>query len=333
MMLAVMLTTGRAVGAEDHVLDSIDSVGTRTILVRADPAAGLTSDVLGRLAHIEGINWAGAFSTAIDSTNTRIPDGASVPVRYAYGDDLRELGMTPSPSSRVAYASQEALDRLGLPDAAGSITLTDGTTYGIGGRIDSPAFLADFEPVVLVPSTGARTPHPISILLVIAARPDLVGTLTDAVTSVLAPSDPTKVTIQTSASLAALRSIIQGQLGSFSRQLVVALLIVTGILVSVILYGLVMMRRKDFGRRRALGATRTFILTLLLVQTALLAVAGIGGGTVSAVVTLLVAGDPLPRPAFTIALCTLTLLTATLAALVPAAIASRREPIRELRVP
>ncbi|KHK96100.1 lipoprotein release ABC transporter permease [Microbacterium mangrovi] len=333
MVLAVMLTTGRTVGAEDKVLASIDSAGTRTILVRAEPGAGLTTDVLRRLSHIEGISWAGAFSEAIDATNARIPDGTRVPVRLVYGAGLGSLGIPPAAPARLAYASQEALAQLGLPDVAGGITLTDGTTYGIGGRITTPEFLADFEPVVVLPEPAPRAPQAVSLLLIVAAHPELVGALTDAVTSVLAPTDPTKLTIQTSETLAHLRSIIQAQLGGFSRQLLIGLLIVTGILVCVILSGLVMLRRKDFGRRRALGATRTFILGLLLFQTTVLALAGITLGAVSAVALLLVAGDPLPRAAFTIALCVLTLLTAVVAALLPAIVASRREPIRELRVP
>lgn len=333
MVLAVMLTTGRTVGAEDKVLSSIDSVGTRTILVRAAPGAGLTTDVLGRLAHIDGIAFSGAFSAAVDSTNTRIPDGTSVPVRYAYGADLRSLGIPAAASEGFAYASQAALDQLGLPDVAGSITLTDGTTHGIGGRIATPEFLADLEPVVLVAEPYSRHPQPVSLLLIVAARPDLVGALTDAVTSVLAATDPTKLTIQTSETLAQLRSMIQAQLGGFSRQLLIALLLVTGILVCVILSGLVTLRRRDFGRRRALGATRSFILALLLVQTTMLALAGVSIGAASAAILLAVAGDPLPRPAFTIALGILGLFTAILAAILPAVAASRREPIRELRVP
>ena len=35
MILAVMLTTGRTVGAEQEVLGSIDSAGTRSITIRA----------------------------------------------------------------------------------------------------------------------------------------------------------------------------------------------------------------------------------------------------------------------------------------------------------
>ncbi|MEZ3162122.1 FtsX-like permease family protein [Microbacterium sp. BWT-B31] len=335
MVLVVMLTTGRTVGAEQAVLGSIDDAGTRTIQVRAENGAGLTADVLERISHLDGIEWAAAFSSAVDATNTGIPDGTRVPVRLAYGMHLDRLGIpavSPVPGG-LAYASTLALDQLGLPDVAGSVTTTTGTSYAMAGRIETPDFLAGFEPVVLAPQPDATGAETVNVLVVIAERPDLVAPVSDAVLSVLAADDPTKVTVQTSEALAQLRAIVQSQLGGFSRGLVLVLLAVTGILVAVILYGLVMMRRKDFGRRRALGATRGLIVGLLLTQTAMLAVLGVGLGVAASVIALVATGDPLPGWDFTLALGVLALATAVVAALIPAVVAARREPIRELRVP
>lgn len=335
MIVAVMLTTGRSVGAEQRVLGTIDDAGTRTIQVRAENNAGLTSDVLDRIDGIEGIEWAAAFSVAADATNAQVPDGTRVPVRLAYGRHLDRLGIparSPVPDG-LAYASPRALAAFGLPDATGAITMTGGTTYGVAGEITTPDFLESLEPVTLVPQPGATGDETVNLLLVIAERPDLVAPVADAVLSVLAVDDPSKVTVQTSEALAQLRAIVQSQLGSFARGLVLVMLAITGLLVSVILYGLVMMRRKDFGRRRALGATRGLIVALLLIQTALLAVAGITIGMTVSVIALAAAGDPLPGWSFVVPVAVLALATALIAALVPALVAARREPIRELRVP
>ncbi len=335
MIVTVMLTTGRTVGTEQNVLSSIDSAGTRSILVRADTGAGITSDVMDRIAGIEGIEWAAAFSSAVDATNSLVPDGTRVPVRYAYGPHLDRLGIpsqSPVPDG-LAYASTLALDQLGLVDVAGGITLTTGARYGVAGRINTPDFLAGFEPVVLVPERAGTGDEPVNVLVVIAASPDLVSPVADAVVSVLAPDDSTKITVKTSEALAQLRGLIQGQLGSFSRGLVLIMLAITGLLVAIILYGLVMMRRKDFGRRRALGATRALVVGLLLTQTLILAIIGVAAGIIVAIVVLLAAGDPLPGMTFFTATGILAVATAVIAALVPALVASRREPIKELRVP
>lgn len=334
MVVAVLLTTGRTVAAEQNVLSSIDSAGTRSITVRAEDGAGVTSGVLGRIAGIEGIEWAAAFSSAVDATNTLIPDGTRVPVRYAYRAHLERLGV-PTASAvpgGLAYASDRALAQLGMPDASGGIHLTDGSDYALAGRLDVPDFLEQLEPVVIVPVPGDAPDATVNLLIVIADRPDLVTPVSDAVLSVLAADDPSKVTVQTSEQLARLRALVQGQLGSFSRGLVIVMLALTGSLVAVIQFGLVMMRRKDFGRRRALGATRSLIVGLLLCQTALLAAAGAALGVAVGYGFLVASGDPLPGTAFTLAIAVLGVVTAVVAAVVPAIVASRREPIRELRV-
>lgn len=139
--------------------------------------------------------------------------------------------------------------------------------------------------------------------------------------------------MQTSETLAQLRGLIQSQLGASSRSLVLALLAVTTVLVAVILYGLVMMRRKDFGRRRALGATRGYVVALLVAQTALLALVGVTVGLLTSTATSLAVRNALPGAEFTLAVSILAIAAAIVAALIPAVAASRREPIRELRVP
>lgn len=333
MVFAVMLTTGRTVGAEREVLSSIDSVGTRTLLIRGEQGTGLTSSALDRIEALEGIQWAGAFSGVIDATNTSIPDGTKVPVRYVYGHQLETLGipLQAPPLDDVAYASPQAALLLGLPDRVGSLTSTAGVDHAVVGALTVPDFLTSLQPLVLVPAHDVDAP--VSIIIVVAASPELVAPLTAAVVPLLGAQDPSGVTVETSETLAQLRSIVQGQLGAFSRGLVLVLLGLTGALVAVLLYGLVVMRRKDFGRRRALGATRTWIIGLLLTQTALLAVTGITAGLVASVTFLTAIGDPTPGPEFAAALAILTLVTTLLAALLPAAVASRREPIRELRVP
>lgn len=334
MVLTVMLTTGRTVGAEQTVLASIDSASSRAILVRADSDAGVTTEALSRIASFEGIEWSGAFSAATDATNLLIPDGYRVPVRYLYTEQRDVLGgLPPAGMEHAAFASQIALEQLGLTDVAGGILFADGTTLGIAGEIVPPSFLADFEPIVFVPRPATAEVAPVSLILVVVDRPELVPSMTDLVVSVLDPLDPTKIAIQTSESFTELRDLVEGQLGSFSRGLVLALLGLTGMLVSVILFGLVMMRRKDFGRRRALGASRGLIIALLLLQTSMLAIVGISEGLAVAVVVLLVSGDPLPGVAFVGALAVLAFVTSVAAAVIPAAVASKREPIRELRVP
>ncbi|RFA17795.1 lipoprotein ABC transporter permease [Subtercola boreus] len=336
MCATVLLTTGRTVGAEQTVIGSIDSAGTRSIVIHAEPGAGLKADVLNRIATVDGIEWAGAFSTAVDFTNVSIPDGTKVPVRLAWGANLSSLGITPDPAlpNGTAWASPLALTQLGMPDKFGGIASTAGTNYPVVGVLRTPDYLTMLEPLVVIPeSPDTHVDQEVSVLVVIASRPDLVAPVTQAVQSILAVDDPTKVTITTSEELATLRSLVQGQLGSFGNNLVLVIFALTAVLVAAILYGLVMLRRKDFGRRRALGATRGLIILLLLMQMAILSVIGTLLGTGLSIISLRITNDPLPSFSFLLALAILAVAVGIVAALLPAVAASRRDPLKELRVP
>ncbi len=330
----VLLTTGRTVGAEQAVLGSIDSAGTRTTIVRAEPAAGLTSSVVTRLSTVDGIEWVAAFGPAFDVTNTLIPDGTKVAARFAYGAHLTSIGIPESSAlpGSTAWGTALSLGQLGLVDHAGSVTNQSGANYPVAGQMDIPDWLGFLEPALFVPRAPVE-PEPVAVLVVVAERPDLVAAVAPAVQSLLAVDDPTKITITTSEALAQLRALVQGQLGAFGRGLVLLILAVSGLLVAAILTGLVTLRRKDFGRRRALGATRGLIVSILLTQTLVLATLGAALGSGVASMVLAFSGDPLPGLAFTAAIAVLAIAVSVVAALIPAVVAARRDPIRELRVP
>ena len=334
MIVTIVLTAGRTIAAERAVLQSIDSTGTRSIVIRADADSGLSTDVLDRLATIEGIQWSAAFSSAVDARNEVIRGGNQVSIRRVFGPHLEVLGLPHLPAVQgLAYGSPSALETLGLQDFVGSVRTTTGLEFGISGAIAMPEFLDWLEPLVIVPEPPPTQPDSVNILIVIAKSPSQVGPVADAALSVLGVVDPTRIDVQTSERLADLRVLVEGQMGSFARGLILALLALTSTLVFFTLWGLVMMRRKDFGRRRALGATRGTIVALVLVQTVLLAITGVIAGSVAAASIIAVGGDPMPDVQLMSAIALLAIGSALISAVIPAIVASTREPIRELRVP
>ena len=92
-------------------------------------------------------------------------------------------------------------------------------------------------------------------------------------------NEPGTVTVDTSAQLAEIRAAVNGELRTYGHGTVLAILAVSTVLVAANLLALVIMRRKDFGRRRALGATRGLIIALVIGQVAVPAVAGAVAGT------------------------------------------------------
>lgn len=332
MCLAVLLTQGRAVGARDAVVSTLDDAGSRTIVVRAESEAGLTTAVLERIARIDGVSWFGSFGQATDVT--AVDGSAKVPARAWWGGSPDALDLpadTPLPGED-AYASTSALDQLGLLDGYGEVRTTEGIGYGVAGAFNPPPQLRAFEPLLLIPQTPHGTEE-VRLLVIVAATPAQVEPVATTVAGTLAATDPQAVSIAVSEELAGLQSSVNARLSGFTTVLVAGILLLTGVLVAVLQLGLVMIRRKDFGRRRALGASQGLVMALLLVQTTLLSAVGALVGILIAVVVLLLAEDPVAGPAYVGAVGILAIVTAVLGTLLPAVVAARRDPLYELRVP
>jgi putative ABC transport system permease protein len=336
MCAGVVLTAGRSVGSQREVLATIDQVGTRSIVVRAEPVAQVNSSVVGRLGRVEGIEWAGAFGPASDSRNAGFAGGQAVATRAFYSRDPQVLGIPESVAlpGVSALATARALDVMGLPDTVGGLDNTAGAQLAVVGRFDLPDFLRFMEPVVLVPAVAdPDTPGPVAIVVVITESPELVAVVSETVRQVLAATDLSEVSITTSEQYANLRAVIEGQLGTFSRSLIAAICGGLAVVITAFMYGLVMLRRKDYGRRRALGATRGLVVALVLLRAAVAALLGVFLGSLAALMSLMATGDPLPDASFIAAVAMLALASTTIGALLPAVAASRRDPLTELRVP
>jgi putative ABC transport system permease protein len=334
MCATVVLTSGRTAATESAVLATIDSAGTRAITVRAEPSAGLDSTVVDRLAGVRGIDWMVALGPATDTVNSAVPGGERVPLRTAWGSDVLDLAAPArSPVAGATWASQAALDALGMLQPAGSLTPVDGgATLPVVGRVRTDERLTGLEPLVLRPA-GPDEVGAVAVLVVITRTASDVAAVTATVQSVLDITDPSRVTVTTSEDLADLRAVVSGQLGGSGRSLVLIVLGASAVLVAAILHGLVLLRRKDDGRRRALGATRALVLALVLAQTAAPAAVGAVAGTGGAALVLALRDQPVPAPSYLLALAVLAVGVAVLAALAPAVSAARRDPLTELRVP
>ncbi len=323
MCAAVLLTSGRTVGAQRAVVGSIESVGTRTVTVRADPAAGVDTSVLDRLATLDGVTWAAAFGTAEDVRNAAFP-GTRVPLRLAWAHDWAVSGIDAAVGrGDVAYASALALAQLGMLGRAGYARAESGSGWAVVGPVDVPDHLVGLEPLLVAPQPSGD-PQPVTVIVVVADRPELVGPVSEAVSGVLAAHDPSRVTVEGSEALVELRALVDRQLGAFGRGLTLGILGLSGLLTAATLFGVVMMRRKDFGRRRALGATRGTVVALLLAQTTVVAVLGAVVGSGAALVALALTGDALPGAEYTLAVGVLAVGVAVVAALAPALVAASR---------
>lgn len=333
LCVAALLTSGRTVAAEEAALAQLDAVGTRSIVIRASAEAGLTTSVITNLDGVSGVETVTGFGPIVDGRNAAVPGGPPFAIRTTYGSiGSRNMAEGRSPAGLVGMASSGTAARLGLIDGSGGLITDTGEHLSVIGDLVVPQHLEFLEPLVVAPAT-AEGDEPLAMLVVLAATPPDVAAVETLVRSLMPDAEPGQITIETSALLAAIRAAVSGQLATYGRSTVLLILLVSAALVAVNLFALVTMRRKDFGRRRALGASRGLIVALLLAQVLLLAVLGSVLGLGIAYIALNLSGEPQAGVEFAMAVAIAGILAAALAALPPALVAARRDPLHELRVP
>jgi putative ABC transport system permease protein len=141
------------------------------------------------------------------------------------------------------------------------------------------------------------------------------------------------LTIESALELAELRAAIGGELTAENQGIILGVLAAATAASTMVVWTLVMLRRRDFGRRRALGATRQMIVGLTVGQVLLLASVGSLCGTAIGVGWLALAGHPVPTAAYLTAVAVTFALSTAIVSAIPGAWAARRDPLVELRVP
>ncbi len=334
MCAAVLLTAGKSVGAQGRVISAFDESGARTIVVRADEAAAIRPQVLDRLDDIDAVNWFAAFGPADDVTNIRIEGGDRIPLRVVWGDGLEAFGIPPNVAvpGAMAWGSEAALQKLGIDARGGDVGTADGQVATVMGVLTVPESMRQFEPLLLAPEPPTRGGR-VGLVVIVVDAVAHVEVVRDLVSSIIVPADGGSVRVSISEELAQLRESVDVELSDFSAALVAIILSGSALIVSAVLSGFVLQRRKDYGRRRALGATRGLIIALVLLQSTVPAIGGAVVGTAVAIMVLWLGGDPPPGAGYSIAVAVLAVVACVVGAIVPAMVASRRDPLKELRVP
>lgn len=333
--LVVLATTGRTAATEAQVLASVDSLGTRLITVTdTTGTSGIDFSAVAALERLDGVRWAFGLGPASDTLNPAIGavSGVAVAARPLVGTLPAELlitaGRDPSPGQAVAGAA--AARALGLADVAAPLAI-GGTAIGVVGEFSGAGPLAGLGDAVLVATDDPGTT--VRYIYVLADDAADVTALAAAVEAAVPASIPSAVEVEISDGALALREVLTGALGASSRQLM-AIVLATGMaLVTITTTGAVAARRRDFGRQRALGATRTAIVASVLVQSAVAGLLGtLAGLGLGLPLTYQLTGA-LPTTRFTAGLAGLTLVVSLAGSVAPALAAALRDPVRILRVP
>ncbi len=331
----VLLTTGRTAVVEQNVVSAVDSVGTRLItVVDVSGDAVIDPSAARVLSALEGVTWAFGLGPASDVSAMADPGGlAGVAMRDYVGELPAEIVLTRGRLPQrpgEAVVGMGASSRLGLTDGLGPVNAGD-HSIGVVGEFGTQGPMRGLDDVVLRQGDGS-TPG-LRYVYVLAASAMVVPDVSRAIAASLPATDPSAVRVETSEGVLDLREVIAGAVGAGSRQVMAAVLGFGLLVVAVTVHAAVSARRRDFGRRRALGASRSAVVALVLLQTGVAALIGIVVGTAAGLVALAVSSGGLPAPSFVIGLAALALLVALTGSVAPAVAAARRDPVRVLRVP
>ncbi len=329
---AILSTTGQTIQAEQQVLSQIDAAGTRSVVISdTQGTAGITKDAVDRVSRISGVEWVLGLGPATDVRAAGNPGGNPAAIRPIHGHlptQITASGLRIDPGS--ALVGPQAQTTLGFETPVGGVT-TDTSGLAVVG-----SFRAE-DPLLFLNRSLITRPDPddmsIRSVHILVETPDQVGQVTDAALMLIAAQDPTSIGIETSETLAQVRAAVQGELGRYGRQLITLVLGAGLILTGLNVYGTVTTRRRDFGRRRALGASRSTIITLIAVQTFLTAALGAITGSIITAALLQRLTNNATDLRFATAITILATFAASLAAIPPALIAAYRDPVRILRVP
>lgn len=335
---SVIATAGYAAGRQQQILSTVDDMGTRTLSIHtAHVDSPLTAGLARSIAAYDLVDHVAAFSDAFDVSAYDASGATRVSARRVYGAwaDERLSGLDERIPAQIdrAIASPGVLDLLGLPASGGTVrAVGDGPEYQVVAEEPLPEFLRDLEPVLLIPTSETPTTPVASILVVADSSADLPF-VERLVLDHLSGIPSSEYTVASSQQYAALRTALDGSLTASNRVLILATLAIAALLVMIVVWVTVLMRRRDFGRRRALGATRSIIVALTVGQVALVSVLGALVGTGAGLFLLALRSAPLPGASFVLASAIALVLVSGSLAVLPALWASSRDPLHELRVP
>lgn len=332
---AILVTTGQAAASEARVMDQIDSVGTRLIALSDDDgAAGILPDAPAAVARLSDVTWAVGLGRAVDVTNPLLPD-ARVASRVLVGGLPPEFVMVRGRAPRLgeAVVGVGAAAALHVSTGMGSVQVPGGATdVAVVGIFKATGPLEHLNATVLV-ETDPGSLESLRYLYVMASDVTVVDRLGRALTSAAPALDPSALTVEEPAGAIALRQVVAGQLGTASRQLMALVMGVGAVIIAVTMLSATGSRRRDLGRRRALGATRSALVAAMLMQTCIASIPGVLLGTVAGLATLQATTNSIPSARFVAGVAGLALLIALAAAAPVVTHAAHRDPLRILRVP
>lgn len=332
MCFSAIATVGQTAAAAAAVERSMQDAGSRQLTIVDAKREGFITPRTGRAtAGLSTVEQVTLLATPVDVVNGGIgPGSGKVPLWPVLSDvtEMGELVRGRWPGPGEALVTTQTQLALGLEDPVGLVSSPDGLhRYSIVGRIEPAAQFADLAGgVIAVPPA----PQPGREMRVLIDDVSNASATVRTVLTILSPEDPTGVQVASPSSLAATALQLDAEMSGFGRTLLLLILAVGGFFVATVVLADTLIHRRDLGRRRTLGISRTDLTLLVVLRTSLSATLGAGLGSTASVLMNAALGSPTPF-SFAGAVGVLAVLVAATAALGPAWSAAMRDPVRVMR--
>lgn len=334
-MVLTILSAGRGAALSSKVQGQLASVEARAIQVQAAPSDGIRATLLDSLRDVSGVEWAIGMGASVDVENAALVGGASAPRRTLWAADWRKTGL-PAPTEltdgALAWADSKTLRSLGMASFPAVSRSNDGHRLAVAGEGRVAPSLAPFIRGVIVPASSEDDSEAVTSVIVLASEPEGVRPLLHMIRDEL-PAGSSTIRIRTSEELVDASAGVRAVLDDFGRATLLGSIVGAGLLIAALQAGMILLQRRDYGRRRALGATRTQIAAIVVGGVVLAASIGVLIGSTVGVTALLVQGAVVPSPQLIAAAGVLLVTVAATLGLLPAAIAAMMDPATEMRVP
>ncbi|GAB3756078.1 hypothetical protein GCM10027591_05250 [Zhihengliuella somnathii] len=334
--LVTITTVGRSAAAMDTLHDRLESAGSRTLVIRdIDNNNYVTATVADLVSSISATQGVTTTTRAIDLVNGALGSGGTVVGAWGIREGMQDAvtltsGRWPQPGE--ALISESARERLQLDGAGGWVQAASHRTQlslSVVGTYAAKDHVSDITDGIVFP---AASNEPVSTIFIVLDGPEAARSVQAAVVGIIAPRELADLRIESPISAAELQSQLVGDLANYSGSLLAGLLLGGGFLAGIVCFADTLVSRRDIGRRRALGATRSAIVQLIVLRILIAAGGGLFIGLLTGWLASRWLGFHVP-PSFAAGLAVLSLLIAGAFATAPAVYASRQDPLRELRTP
>jgi putative ABC transport system permease protein len=332
---AVLVTTmGRSAAELAALRRSFDDAGAAVVRVQAEGETSLPLTLCVVLGQVGGVERAVALSASHDVFPVGLV-GSSIraPRRFAAtcGEETDTSGLVLLSAPGRSVVGRSAMAALHLAGPVGALTTEAGAVSVIAGSRSFPANLVFLDSAVLTSPERADTQAFSEFVIVLqdARQIEAYRRLAELLLSQAGIDARVSAPIE----LALLRAgLVEQRLSESRSRLAVGAAGVAVLTAAVAFIGSVL-RRREMGRRRVLGASQSWLVALVGAEVILATGLGAIAGALAPLGVLASRDDPVPGAVTVLAAVAFVVLTSAVAALGPAVVSARVDPARALRVP